>query len=167
MESRTASSNSIGPGISNDGCAGWFEVFLSAILGAEVVPKYRLGTSLMRGVYGRSSAWSESLSAEYGVLREGKGGFWSRCLCMRLSRLDARDGARMMEGKEKRPKAVRAANAGIARMTFGQCKCFWWMENYNGDLQTTTGDSLYEEILFCRWARFWCIDSRSDFYPCN
>lgn len=124
MESRTASSNSIGPGISNDGCAGWFEVFLSVILGAEEVPKYRLGTSLMRGVYGRSSAWSDSLSAEYGVLREGKGGFWSRCLCMRLSRLDARDGARMMEGKAKRPKAVRAANAGIARMTFGQCKCF-------------------------------------------
>lgn len=66
MEWRTASSNSIGPGMSNVGCSGWFD-----ILG--------VGEELKGLIWVAGNEMPRDLSTEYEVLG-GSGGLRSRCL---------------------------------------------------------------------------------------
>ena len=62
IDSRTASSNSIGPGISSVGCSAWLAIL------TPCSPSFDFGNSRCRGAYGISSASLACLSVENGVL---------------------------------------------------------------------------------------------------
>ena len=91
MDCKTASSNSIGPGMSNVGWSAWCDILTSSSLAGFA------GVMGLRwiGVYSTSSKGWADLSLEKGVLR-GSGGRFSRCLEIRDNL--ACGGARLGEG---------------------------------------------------------------------
>ena len=90
MAWRTASSNSIGPGMSSDGCSGWFDM-LAGISGAFSTAS-RSGGFLEGMIFPRSSTSRALRSVEKGVFSSKKG-FDPNWLEKRSRRAVGREGA--------------------------------------------------------------------------
>ncbi|KAL3710228.1 hypothetical protein TMatcc_004020 [Talaromyces marneffei ATCC 18224] len=84
MDCRTASSNSMGPGMRRvlwAGCEDILFLVLSDCLGIR--SESIAGGVRWIGLYSRSSGSTDSLSDEKGVFSSGNGSRWSKCLAMR------------------------------------------------------------------------------------
>ena len=102
---RTASSNSMGPGISRAGCSGCFDMLASFFFLSSMI----WGVDRVTGLYGMSSLVSECRSVEKGVLI-CRTGLCSRCREIRDRRCLARGVARADDGMRGLPATPRQIN---------------------------------------------------------
>ena len=109
MALRTASSSSIGPGMSTVGCASCFDILCFDSMARS---RGGCGGSRCGGMCGTSSLSDASRSVEKGVL-SGMVGRWSRCreISDKRDRAEAREGARTKGRQGNRVYSVMTGGA--------------------------------------------------------